>query len=253
LPAIIDLAWQLSGGDVDFVKQVIHPEVPASFQALADFFKRHGAVAEAIEMLAASGSSGEQSRRQYLGQLITDRRFTDAYALWSTMHPGNVPGTLVDPGFEREQDLTDPGFGWRSANKSASLALSLDTEEPRDGHSSLRIDFNGESDPGMSIISQLVLIEPNTRYYLRFSYRADRIISGGRPNAIVLDARDKTVLGQSGALAATTDGWRDIAIGFHSTQSMEAVEVALRRDRCDKSPCPIFGRLWLDSFSLQKQ
>jgi hypothetical protein len=105
----------------------------------------------------------------------------------------------------------------------------------------------------MSIISQLVLIEPNTRYQLRFFYRADGIVSGGRPNAYVLDARDNAVLGQSAALPATTDGWRDMAIGFVSTQSMEAVEVVLRRDRCDKSPCPIFGRVWLDTFSLQKQ
>ncbi|MDX6289252.1 MAG: hypothetical protein QOH42_1051, partial [Blastocatellia bacterium] len=31
-----------------------------------------------------------------------------------------------------------------------------------------------------------------------------------------------------------------------------AVYVALERQPCDKSPCPIFGRLWLDNFSLQK-
>ena len=253
LPSIIDLAWQLSGGDVQFVKQVMQPDTTESFQALADYFERHGAVAEAIEMLRSAGSAGEQRRRQYLGELITAKRFTDAYALWSITHPGNMPRTLIDPGFEQEQDLDEPGFGWHSDSKPPSLTLSLDAANPKDGHSSLRVDFNGDSDPGTPIISQLVLIEPKTHYQLRFSGRTESIVSGGPPNVFVLDGHDNKVLGQSGALPATTEGWRDTTIDFISGESAEALQITLQRDRCASSPCPIFGRLWLDSFSLQKR
>lgn len=253
LPAIIDLAWRLSGGDVQFVKQVMQPETTESFQALADYFKRHGAVAEAIEMLRLAGSAGDQARRQYLGELITAKRFTDAYALWSITHPGNMPRTLIDPGFEQGRDLNERGFGWRADRKVPTLMLSLDSANPKDGHSSLRVDFNGDSDPGTPIISQFVLIEPKTQYQLRFSCRTEGNVSGGSPNVVVFDADDNKVLGQSGALPATTAGWRDSTIDFISGESAEAVQIALQRDRCAKSPCPIFGRLWLDSFSLQKR
>lgn len=253
LPAIIDLAWQLSGGDVQFVKQVMQPETTGSFQALADYFKRRGAFAEAIEMLRSAGSAAEPARRQLSGELIAARRFTEAYALWSITHPGNLPGTLIDPGFEQEQDLDEPGFGWHSDNKAPSVTLSLDSAKPKDGASSLRVDFNGDSDPGTPVISQLVLIEPNTHYQIRFSFRTEAIVSGGPPNVSVLDAQDNNVLGQSGALPASSEGWRDNTIDFDSGQSVKAALITLRRERCATSPCPIFGRLWLDSFALQKR
>jgi hypothetical protein len=96
------------------------------------------------------------------------------------------------------------------------------------------------------------VIEPNTHCQLRFSYRAEGVVSGGRPNFFILDARDDSLLGQAGAFLSET-GWRDITIDFVSTQSTEAVEILLRRDRCEKSPCPIFGRVWLDGFALQKK
>jgi len=252
LPTIIDLAWQLSGGDVQFVKQTIQPESTESFQALADYFKAHGAVAEAIEMLRSAGSAAAPARRQYLVELIKAQRLTDAFALWSITHPGNRPRTLIDPGFELEQDLEEPGFGWRTDNKAPALTLSLDSANPKDGHSSLKVEFSGNADPGTLIISQLVLVESKTHYQLRFSCRAESVVSGGLPNVLVLDAHDNKILGQSGALPATTEGWRDTTIDFVSGEATEAVQITLQRDHCASSPCPIFGRLWLDSFSLQK-
>lgn len=252
LPAIIDLAGQLSGGDVQFVKQIIQPDGPESFLALASYFKRHGAVAETIDMLRLAGVSGEQARRQYLEELITAKRFRDAYALWLINHPGNLAGAIVDPGFEQEIVLDERGFAWRSENKSLPLTLSLDSLTPKEGRSSLRVEFNGDSGSGTPIISQLVLIEPNTRYQLRFSYRTDSIVSGGLPDALIIDAHDTKPLGQSGAFEANNEKWRDATIEFTTSDWTEAVQITLARDPCASSPCPIFGRLWLDGFSLQK-
>jgi hypothetical protein len=253
LPAIVDLAWHLSGGDAQFVKQAMQPETAESFEALAEYFRRQGAIAEAVEMFRSTGSAGDSARAQFLGELIAARRFGDAYALWSITHPGNAPRTLIDPGFEREQDLNDPGFGWHTDSKAGALTLSLDSANPKDGHSSLRVEFNGDSDPGAAIISQLVLIEPKTHYQIRFAYRTEEIVTGGPPQVFVFDAQDNKVLGHSGALPAKTEGWTDVAIDFLSGDSSEALQIKLARDRCANSTCPIYGRLWLDSFSLQKQ
>jgi hypothetical protein len=160
---------------------------------------------------------------------------------------------IRDSGYEQESNLDAPGFGWRAEKRTPSVSFSLDPSNPKEGRSSLRVDFNGDSDPTASIISQLVLIEAKTHYQLRLAYRTEELVSGGLPNVFVLDAHENKVLGQSGALSATTQGWRDLKIDFVSGESTEAVQLSLQRDRCDKSPCPIFGRLWLDRFSLQKQ
>jgi hypothetical protein len=255
MPAIIDLAWQMSHGDVQFVIRALRPQRPESCQALAHYFRKKNEIESAIAMYIAAGSVAEQERRAYLAELISGKHFKEAYSLWGFGRPGvskDPIDVMSDPGFEQEQSLDEPGFGWRSEKKTPSVALSLDSAGPKDGRSSLRVEFNGDSDSSTPIISQFVLIDPKRRYQLRFSYRSERIVSGGAPTVMVFDAHDNKTLGQSDTFPATTEGWRDTTIDFVSGESAGAVHIALQRNRCASSPCPIFGRFWLDSFSLQK-
>jgi hypothetical protein len=48
------------------------------------------------------------------------------------------------------------------------------------------------------------------------------------------------------------NGWHDYLIDFTSGDSTSAIQINLLRQLCSKSPCPIFGRLWLDGFSFIK-
>jgi tetratricopeptide (TPR) repeat protein len=258
LAGIVELAWQLSAGDVQSVKEAMQPQSFETYKALAENFKKHGKVEDAIAMLGAAGDGAEtvRAREQYLNELTSAGRFNEAYSLWAQGNSAASAerlGVIRDPGYEQESNLDAPGFGWRAEKRTPSVSLSLDPSNPKEGHSSLKVDFNGDSDPTTSIISQLVLIEPKTSYQLTFAYRTEELVSGGLPNIYVLDAHESKVVGHSGALSATTQGWRDVKIDFVSDESTQAVRLSLQRDRCDKSPCPIFGRLWLDGFSLQKQ
>ena len=159
---------------------------------------------------------------------------------------------MLDPGFEQEGDPNEPGFGWRVGQKAEGFHLSLDATDPKEGHSSLRVEFNGNSDTSVPIISQLVLIEPHTRYQIRFAARTERIVSGGLPLVQVLDANGGGILTQSDGFPQATSGWRDYLIDFKTGESTTAIQIRLQRKGCSKPPCPIFGRLWLDGFSLQK-
>src|ERR1051326_871854 len=81
LAPVIDLAWQLSKGDVQFVENTISPKNAAQYAALAECFERHGEVDEAIEMLAFAGpdlkpdATIAQHRRQFLNELIAAKKF----------------------------------------------------------------------------------------------------------------------------------------------------------------------------------
>ena len=257
LPAIIDLAWQLSRGDVAYVKQAIQPNTPEAYIILSEYFKKRGKVSEAIALIRSAGSAADEFRRRYIDELISAKRFPDAYALWSSAHPaGNDiaadrPNVLIDPGFEQETDLDEPGFGWR-AKKSTGVALSLDGSNPKEGKASLRIDFKGDSDPGLAVISQLVMVEPLAHYQLHFAVRTEEIVSGGLPGLTILDAGTQRALGQSGALPLASNGWRDYSLDFTVPEKTSAIQIMLQREHCSRSPCPIFGRLWLDNFSLKK-
>lgn len=254
LPGFIDLAWQLSDGNVKTVLLAADPSTPETYKALAVYFRKRGKTAEAVAMYAAAGKADKsiaEDRRAYLTELLAAKEFKAASVLWAIAHPPdpNGPG-LFDPDFEEESDLDEPGFGWRAGNQADEVNLTLDPSEPGSGRFSLQVSFNGNSDPGQPVVSQLVPASPRTHYQLRFVTRTLEIVSGGLPGVVVIDASSGQVLGQTGALPQTSGGWRDYQVDFTTSENTEAIQIKIQRAPCSQ-PCPIFGRLWLDSFSLK--
>ena len=253
LPAIIDLAWQMEKGDVESVKRAIAPQTPSAYVALGDYLKKRGKVAYAIAMLTAAGDNAESvnARKQFIRELINANDFKTAYQLWTIDAPPsrNASGALIDPGFEEESDLND-SFGWQAA-ESKSVRLSLDNSQPKEGRWSLRADFDGETNTSV-VISQLVLVEANASYQLRFAVRTENLVSGGLPGIMVVDPAGNKSLGETGALPRTTEGWRDFTIDFKTAASTTAIRITIQRQACPTQQCPIFGKLWLDGFELRK-
>jgi len=253
MPGVIDLAWRLSGGNAQFVEQAIQPETPEAYQLLGQYLRHLGDLNAALYIYNRSaGRAPELERRANIAALIRAKRFKEAYALWVTGRQGSTAGVTIDSGFEEEGDLQEPGFGWRTVDKVQGFHLSLDTTNPKQGRSSLKVDFDGDSDPASPVISQLVLVEPRTHYQLRFAARTEGIISGGLPRVVAIDGTSNNVLGQSTELPQATNGWGDYAFDFDSGDATTAVQISLQRQNCSAPACPIFGRLWLDDVWLQK-
>jgi len=252
MPGIIDLAWRLSGGNVQFVTQAIDPKTSAAYLGLAQYFREHKQPGPAIAMYSAAGARGAEDRRSYLGELVYLKQFKDAANLWTVdRQPAVAPGIMIDPGFEQESNLRDPGFGWRLGEKDTGFQLSLDTTNPREGRSSLKIEFTGGSDPLSPLLSELVLVEPAAHYQLRFAARSEGIVSGGLPLIVLIDADANKRLGESDQFP-TTGPWVEYSMDFVSSPSASAILITLQRQPCGGASCPIFGRLWLDAFSLRK-
>jgi hypothetical protein len=250
---VIDLAWSVSRGNVQFVMNAVNPTTPADYQMLAQYFGQRNEVDAAIAMYAAAGSDAEHYRRAYLHDLIATKQFKAAAKLWAVgRQSAALAGAMIDPGFEKESDLTEPGFAWRVGDQPQGFHLTLDTANPGEGKSSLKIEFDGASEPASPVITQLVMVEARTRYQLHFAVRSEGIVSGGLPLIVVMDANSNKNLGQSEPFPKVTDGWGEYTIDFESEPEASAVQIALQRQACNSSPCPIFGRLWLDAFSLKK-
>ena len=254
LRATIDLAWQLSGRDVEFVKKAIQPQNAEQYDALAEYFRKHGEVTEAVLMFSSAGNDAEviRAREQYAQELITTKRFREAYTLWSFGRAQDYSGNLVDPGFEREGKLGEPSFGWRTETKVQTIMFALEPVNPKQGKSSLKIEFTGDSNPALPIVSQLVLAEPNTHYQVSFVARTENIVSGALPRVTVVDAASKEILGETQPFPKAVNNWQDYTIDFKSKETTQAILISLQRETCAKLPCPIFGRVWLDNFSLLK-
>lgn len=255
-PALADLAWGTYRGDAREVERVVSPHGGAERLALARLFARKGRPDLALAQFREAGEIDADDRRSFLKELLRARQFTAAYEVWAGGREGarGGAGLFNEPGFEGRVNTSELGFGWRQERELEGVTLSIDAQSPGSGARSLLVEWGGQANPGVTVISQLVLVEPGARYHLSFRARTEGVKTGGPPVFVVADAsaEDARVLAESKPLPRGTAAWQEYSVEFTTTPKTEAVLVSLRRQNCDANPCPMFGRVWLDDFSLRK-
>jgi tetratricopeptide (TPR) repeat protein len=260
-PVFVDLAWGTYRGDARAVEEVASPRNGAERFALARLFARKGSAEEALALLRAAGEIDADDRKTFLRELLNAKQFRAAYEVWSggrgagSSEASAGVGRFTEPGFEGRVNTSESGFGWRQEREFEGVTLSLDAQAPNSGARSLLVEWKGHANPGVNVISQLVPVEPGAHYRLGFSARTENVKTGGPPFVVVSDASgpDARVLAQSKTLPQGTNGWQEYEVEFVSPAKTEAVLVSLQRQPCETSPCPMFGRVWLDDFSLERQ
>jgi tetratricopeptide (TPR) repeat protein len=256
--SLVDLAWNASGGDAEAVIKLINPQTSARRLKLAQFFAKAGKATEAIELFRASGDSSETDRRDLMAALLTQKKFPEAHEVWASLQNNTTPVSngiafINNSGFEEEIVLDDLGFNWHLARDLGTVRFVKDGKELRQGSYSLRIEYHG--DPGKDqIISQLILVESNTRYHLNFAARTEEVASSALPVMAISDAASSnaSILGTSSPLPRGNSGWQDYSIEFTTKGATTAIRLGLQHQNCPDVSCPIFGRIWLDDFSLRK-
>lgn len=257
-PQALELLWEASGFDAGAVERVISPQSAAARIALAHFFVERGATTSAAALLCQAGKDADGERRVMTAGLISAKKFGEAHDLWSSCRGGGADagrggaGSITDGGFEGEIDPQESGFGWRVAAAHGGLIVSSDTQAPRVGARSLRLDFNDEGPAQSPLISQFVLVEKDSHYRLSFAARVQGMKSVGLPVLVLSDAVSGQELARPFPLPRETDAWQDLILEFKTGPTTTAVLIAIRRLACAASPCRHSGRVWLDEFSLQK-
>jgi hypothetical protein len=260
-PPILDLLWASFGDDTQAVERVIQPQTPSAHLALARFFLRHGKTSEGLAQFRAAGDLvPAEERRALLTELLAAHRFNEAYEVWSAGRVSNdkklssVNGSLINGGFEDDISLNEPGFGWQLPQGMQGVQAAQDTAAPRAGERSLQLAWNGNNTVEAPYLSQLILVQPDSRYELRFAARTEKVVTGGLPLLMLTDAngQDARTLGRPVMLPQGTSDWQDYSIEFVTGKETTAALLSVRRQTCSSTPCPIFGRAWLDDFSLRK-
>ena len=257
IPSLIDLAWSISRGDVSLTEQLAQIRGDKMRIAFARFLARHGKAKEAITQFGEAGNASEAIKRELVEQLLAKGAFKEAFDLWKAVHgetgKDEVGPSIHDGGFEGALSFEQGGFGWRVPRDLQATSISLDASQPQSGSKDLRIEFNGISNPGSALVSQIILVEPSRRYKINFASRSQDVVSGGLPLLIASDAAgEQKRLGQSSPLAKGSDDWQLFSFEFTTTPVTNAVVLSLQRENCTTSPCPIFGSISLDSFSLEQ-
>lgn len=257
IPGLINLAWTLSKADANLTEEWAQIKTNERRVAFAKFLAAHGRPKEAVAQFTALGNVPEDIRRQLVQQLIAKDAFAEAFKVWNfgrRFDSGAEESStrIYDGGFEAALTFDEIGFGWQVPRNLKGAAFSLNSSQPHSGSQNLRVDFAGDSNPNTDLVSQLILVKPSRRYQINFASRSEDVVTGGLPLVVVTDASgDRKRLGQSATLGGKgTRDWQVQSLEFSTGPATTAVVLSLQRENCSTSPCPIFGSLWLDSFSV---
>lgn len=258
LPNTIDLAYGLYAGEAVAVERAIQPQTSSARFALARFFARNEKPDDALRLFHSSGRVSETDRQKLLSELFAAKQFPAAYEVWASAldEPQRTilggKGALIDGSFEDEvRAAAATTFGWRIDRDQRAVKTSLNTREPHAGARSLLVEWNGDPQPSTAVASQVVLVAPKKTYRLSFWVRTEELVTAGSPMITVTDAgKTERLLTYSAPLKQSSNEWRQYSLQFETHADTQAVTIAVRREGCVASPCPIFGRIWFDDFTL---
>ena len=221
-PNLIDLAWRVSGRNLELAETLI-------------------------------GTHNHEQRSAFISYLFSAKAFREAFEMWAHSMSLQTPA-LFNGGFEDQLILNEPGFGgWVSSTERSKNRLAIDVAEKFAGARSLQIDLQGDWIPGTPLLSQTVIVEPSTRYRIYFSVKSKDLVTGGPPLFTVNDASTNEALGKSQNFPSGTSDWTQLSFEFTTPATSEAAVIRLQRNNCEPAPCPIFGVLWLDEISIESR
>jgi len=245
---VIGLVEKQFPDDAVTVFRVMEPRTRDEQLELIDFIIRNAKKDEPLPIEPLTERLTTEDRRRLIFRLIEVKRFEEASLLSQHVLEGYTPGVIQNGSFEDRQ-LADTPFAWNINRAAAKTSILI--EENDNARHCLRIDWNGNAQPEAEILSQLVLVEPETQYELRFTARAQNLITGDGPFVQVTDVSDTDrSIAKSQPLPLGNSDWQGVTVNIITGRSTRAIRIGLRRDSCDPQPCPIFGTLWLDDFSL---
>lgn len=258
VPSLLDLAWGISKGDMSLTERLAPIKSDKMRLAFAKLLARHGRAQDAIVQIRSAGPVSDATRKELIDQLLLKGAYPEAFELWKgadgrNSEQGAGATSIYDGGFEGTLAFADNGFGWRVPRGLKGISLSLDSSQPHSGSKDLRVEFGGDSSPAWMVISQLIMVAPSQRYRISFASRSQDLVTGGLPIIVINDASgDLKRLGQSAPLGKGTSDWQRSSFEFATTPATNTVVLSLQRENCTTSPCPIFGSISLDSFSVQQ-
>lgn len=246
-PNLLDLAWGLTG-DAHATEALLQLHDDNDRLAFARLLASKGRASEVIDQVRLlSNPLSDENKTELMRLLSAARKFNEAFELWCGREPEEG---IVNGSFEEPLVLDTVIFHWSLLQSQPKVKLAVDVYERARGERSLQVAFDGEWDPGATLLSQTILIEQGRRYQIKFFVKTKDFVTGGPPRIVLTDAMNDRIIAKSEPFPSGNSEWSEMNVEF--TAPSQSTVINLMRDNCASSPCPIFGVVWLDDFSLQK-
>ncbi|MGB7201882.1 MAG: tetratricopeptide repeat protein [Pyrinomonadaceae bacterium] len=253
-PEILDLARKTFVDNPHAIENSVRPNSVEAKKIVARYMIDHNLMTDAIKAFLKGDELSKGEKNEFARYLISKQDFQAAFEVWlSRMKTDDRAENelIFDGGFEKIDARDESGFGWQIDQTTSAISVALDEKEFHSGSRAVRIKFAGNVELNRRLISQLTYVRPHQRYELKFFFSSPELISAGLPVIVVNDAVSDKLLGRSNEIQSTDARWFQARVVF-VTQDTPAVTISLQRPSCNMSPCPLFGELILDDFSLSE-
>ena len=248
-PNLVDLAWGISHNNVTTTETLLEIKNDNQRLALIRYLARNGKGDEVRDQVRLLTTQLSIHDRNELARLLFDSKAFEASYYLSHYLEYFRPPWITNGEFEEPLVLNDSGFDWIIAPQQKTR-FAIDVSEKSRGEKSLRINLDGSWTPGTALLSQTFIVEPAHTYRLTFAVKTKDLVTGGPPLIVITDATNNQLLGKSEKFPTATTSWTKLDVNFTTLPTSQAAVIRLQRNNCDSSPCPIFGNLWLDEFSV---
>ena len=246
-PTLIDLTWGLTA-DAEKSNAFLQLRDDNDRLEFARFLARKGRGVDVVNQIRLLSAPLSDENRNELMQLLSASRSRDDIV--GVFIESRKVEEILNSSFEERLSVDNSGPGWTISQARTGPRLAVDVSEKLSGERSLQVTFEGEWDPGTPLLSQRIVVQMGVKYRLSFGVRTKDLVSGGAPRIVLTDPKNNQLLAKSDAFPSSSVTWLEMNVEF--TAASESVVISFARDNCASSPCPIFGTVWLDNFSLQK-
>jgi tetratricopeptide (TPR) repeat protein len=147
-----------------------------------------------------------------------------------------------------ELPMENGGFDWR-LGKADGVRVFRDHDIKKTGDVSLSAHFDGKHNPDISIIYQIVPVEPGKSYKLAGFLKTDKITTTNGVFFEVAGHLCEPFVKRSESIT-DTNLWRKMEIEFVTPKDCRTVVVGVRREKSVKFDNKIAGDVWIDSLSM---
>ncbi len=249
------LVWETSDGNADELKRLFG-DTPVVRAALAVFYAGKNLPNESVQMWQSLSPDDKEENRE-AGKNALRINYEKFNAQAATVFASDLGfedakiGQITNGGFEQKiAESSAVIFGWH-IDQIKNVGLSLDTRQPFEGKLSLKMNFNGFSEPTLQAVPQFVAVESGARYRLSCAVRTADLKSAGTPVLEVADMKTLKTLGASQPFPTGTSDWQNMTVEFTVPPDSQSIWVRTTRAFCGAN-CPIVGAVWYDDFKLER-
>lgn len=253
---VFSIAWDYYEKDTSQLERIAG-DSPAARASLAKFYASKQRAEDSLRIWNTLSEEDRQVNTaiaKVIAQAFYEKRIfrqSLEFVRGLGIEPEARQGVVQNGSFERPiGDVKETYFGWR-VSPIEKVEVKLDPTQKREGIRSLRVSFNGYSEPTLYAVSQYVTVEPSANYRLTFWLRTENLKSGGTPELEIYNANDDKNIVISEAFPIGTNDWQQVKLEFIAPPNAEAVGVRTVRAFCG-NVCPIFGTVWYDDFKLER-